>query len=305
MERRAGRPHLARQHRRAGGADRARHVPGVRAHPGRDDERAPTPTARSYNDPGIRWISYFNGGDACTPSTARRSARRRASAASSSRWPRPRRCGRTRRSARWSRSRTEALVGRGVWWPGFGSPATEPVTVASPARARVSHPAAALTHSTWGRNIRGGLARGVWSRKCSLRAVPRQTPPPGGSPGRGVWREIVRHGGFARLRSIPSARSGSSAAARAAFRQAPAFGAAGRGRRAVEHVPAGRALEQLVERLAFGVVEAAEDVVLGGGQAGLGRGQAARARGRSARRCGGGGPRSSGGARSARRSRAR
>ena len=44
-------------------ADQARDLRGLRAHPGRDDERH-EPRRLHYHDPGIRWISYFNGGDA-------------------------------------------------------------------------------------------------------------------------------------------------------------------------------------------------------------------------------------------------
>ena len=104
-------PPLAGQHRRARRADPARHLPGLRAHPDRDDERHEPrrlPLQRSRHpldqllqprrrDPRLQ--------------RARASARRRASAASSSRSRRRRRCGRTRRSARSSRSRTESTEG--------------------------------------------------------------------------------------------------------------------------------------------------------------------------------------------------
>ena len=62
------------------------------------------PDGSHYNDPGIRYISYFNHGEAIHAFNRAPSERRRASAASSCRWPRRRRCGRTRRSARSSRS---------------------------------------------------------------------------------------------------------------------------------------------------------------------------------------------------------
>ena len=45
------------------------------------------PDGSHYNDPGIKWVSYFNGGDALHAFPARRSAGRRASAASSCRSP--------------------------------------------------------------------------------------------------------------------------------------------------------------------------------------------------------------------------
>ena len=58
------RAHLARQHRRAGGADRARHV-GRSSSTSRSARMSGTnPDGSHYNDPGIRWISYFHGGEA-------------------------------------------------------------------------------------------------------------------------------------------------------------------------------------------------------------------------------------------------
>ena len=71
------------------------------------------PDGSHYNDPGIRWISYFHGGDALTSSRGRRSALRRASAASSCPRPRRPRSGPTRRSGRSSRSSPE-VPGRGA-----------------------------------------------------------------------------------------------------------------------------------------------------------------------------------------------
>ena len=46
------------------GPDGVGHLPGVRAPDRHHHVRAPTPTARKYVDPGIPWVSYFNGGDA-------------------------------------------------------------------------------------------------------------------------------------------------------------------------------------------------------------------------------------------------
>ena len=108
LAQRPGDPHVARQHRRARRADAARHVPGLRARPGRRRWRGTNPDGSHYDDPGIRYISYFHDGEAIHAfNRAARSARRRASAASSCRSRRPRRSGRTRRSARSSRSRTD------------------------------------------------------------------------------------------------------------------------------------------------------------------------------------------------------
>ena len=55
--------HHAGQHRRARRADPERHLPGLHTHR-RGDDAGTTPTARRYSDPGIKWISYFHGGDA-------------------------------------------------------------------------------------------------------------------------------------------------------------------------------------------------------------------------------------------------
>ena len=93
-------------------ADGARHVPGVRAHPGRDDERDQPRRLAATTIRASAGSATSTAGTRCTPSTARPSARRRASAASSCRSPPPRRCGPTPRSARSSRSRTEGRTPR-------------------------------------------------------------------------------------------------------------------------------------------------------------------------------------------------
>ena len=98
--------HLARQHRRPRGADPARHVPGLRAHPDRDDEPARTRTGRAITIRASAGSATSTTVRRSTRSTARASARRRASVASSSRSRPRRRCGPTRRSGRSSRSRT-------------------------------------------------------------------------------------------------------------------------------------------------------------------------------------------------------
>ena len=132
-------PQLARQHGRPRGADPARHLPGLRAHPGRDDERHEPgrhPLQRSRHP--LDQLLQPRRGDPRLH-RARASARRRASAASSSRSPPPRRCGPTRRSGLSSRSRTES---------------TEAATVACPGAVR-----GCLTdtrHRELGRDERGG-----------------------------------------------------------------------------------------------------------------------------------------------------
>ena len=50
--------------------NRTRHLPRLRAHPGRDDDRH-QPRRLPLQRPGISWISYFNGGDALHAFTAR------------------------------------------------------------------------------------------------------------------------------------------------------------------------------------------------------------------------------------------
>ena len=65
------------------------------------------PDGSHYNDPGIKWVSYFNGGDALhafNRALLRHAAEPRLRRAPARR--RPRRSGPTRRSARWSRSST-------------------------------------------------------------------------------------------------------------------------------------------------------------------------------------------------------
>ena len=47
------------------------------------------PDGSKYSDPGINWVSYFNGGDALHEFPRGSYGFRRASAASSSRWTRP------------------------------------------------------------------------------------------------------------------------------------------------------------------------------------------------------------------------
>ena len=113
LAQRPGRPDLAGQHRRAGGADAARHLAGVRAHPGRHDERPEPGRFALQRSRGSAGSATSTAARRCTRSTGRRSGRRRASAASSSRSNRRRRCGPTRRSARSSRSRTESGLQRG------------------------------------------------------------------------------------------------------------------------------------------------------------------------------------------------
>ena len=44
--------------------DRPGHLPGVRAHRVGHDERHQPGRQSHYSDPGVPWISYFNGGDA-------------------------------------------------------------------------------------------------------------------------------------------------------------------------------------------------------------------------------------------------
>ena len=61
---------LAGQHRRPGRADPARHVPGVRAHPGRDDERHGTRTARTTTIPGSAGSATSTAARRSTRSTA-------------------------------------------------------------------------------------------------------------------------------------------------------------------------------------------------------------------------------------------
>ena len=51
------------EHRRSRGPDAARDTCGFRAHPGRDDER-PEPGRQPLPGSGIKWISYFNHGEA-------------------------------------------------------------------------------------------------------------------------------------------------------------------------------------------------------------------------------------------------
>jgi hypothetical protein len=58
------------------------------------------PDGSHYRDPGVRWISYFNGGDAIHAFRARPMERHRASGASSFRSRPPARSGPTPRSAR-------------------------------------------------------------------------------------------------------------------------------------------------------------------------------------------------------------
>ncbi len=55
--------HLAGEHGHLRSGNRTRDVPGVRAHPRRHDERH-QPRRLPLRRPGIKWISYFNGGDA-------------------------------------------------------------------------------------------------------------------------------------------------------------------------------------------------------------------------------------------------
>ena len=76
------------QHRDPRGADRDRHLPRVRARAVGDDERH-EPDGSHYYDPGIQYVSYFNGGMPCTASSVPPTAPRRASAASRCRTPRP------------------------------------------------------------------------------------------------------------------------------------------------------------------------------------------------------------------------
>ena len=90
LAQRPDRPHLTRKHRRAGRSDRTRHLCRLRAHPGRDDERASTRTGRATTTRGSAGSATSTAAKRSTPSTARPTARRRASAASSSH-SRPRR----------------------------------------------------------------------------------------------------------------------------------------------------------------------------------------------------------------------
>ena len=64
LAQRARDPALAGQHRRPRRTDTTRHVPGVRARARSGRCGARTPTARTTTIPGIRYISYFHGGDA-------------------------------------------------------------------------------------------------------------------------------------------------------------------------------------------------------------------------------------------------
>jgi len=80
-------PH-AREHRLRS-HDRARHLPGVPALHEPDHERH-QPDGSHYSDPGIPWISYFNGVTRCTDSSATPTAGSRASDASRCLSPRPR-----------------------------------------------------------------------------------------------------------------------------------------------------------------------------------------------------------------------
>ena len=61
-ERRRGLQHPG-QHRRGRGAHGRRHLPGLPALPGDHHERD-QPRRFAILDPGIPWVSYFNGGDA-------------------------------------------------------------------------------------------------------------------------------------------------------------------------------------------------------------------------------------------------
>ena len=63
LARRQDDSHLTGKHGRPRRADPARDLPGLRAHPDRHDGRH-KPGRIHYNDPGIRWISYFNHGEA-------------------------------------------------------------------------------------------------------------------------------------------------------------------------------------------------------------------------------------------------
>ena len=108
LAQRPHRPHLARQHRRARRADRSSARSRCSSTSRSTTMSGTNPDGSHYNDPGIKWVSYFNGGDALHAFTARvlrHAAEPRLRRAAARR--RRRRSGPTRRSARSSRSRSE------------------------------------------------------------------------------------------------------------------------------------------------------------------------------------------------------
>ena len=107
VARRKDDPHLPRQHRCSRRTDRARHLPGLRAHPGRDDVRHEPRRHALQRSRASAGSATSTTARRSTRSRARASARRRASAASSSRSPPPRRSGPTPRSGRSSRRELE------------------------------------------------------------------------------------------------------------------------------------------------------------------------------------------------------